>query len=268
MDWLTDNLLDILEILLPSLVVAFLVILIPAKHNKTPGEPHATYKKLPPLNTKRRLIWYALYLIFFYIFIPALAYPFAVLFESINSHLEKPFSDALIIQTPTFWSFYALSLLLLYAICCNLSATFLKIIFREKYEEFQQEIAFSESTTGVDHKKFAKGLFVFLIIAIVIILFLLIKSHTYFYADKVKFFDFSAWETVNYHYNDISKIIHVGGYFDNVGQLHKDEHYRIYFKDNNYWSSLTWNDLNEDTINAIKLVSEKTKKIIEEIPGI
>ncbi|MBA4850318.1 hypothetical protein [Emticicia sp. BO119] len=26
--------------------------------------------------------------------------------------------------------------------------------------------------------------------------------------------------------------------------------------------------LNKDTINAIKLVSEKTKKIIEEIPGI
>lgn len=263
MDWLFDALIKITEATVLAIVVHLLTKFIPAKSR--PKE--IDFEEFID-NPKKASKWDFLFLLYMLIILPAIAYPFAILFEKLVLFTENYFSDAQIVLFPPFITFYSSTLLIVYTLACKPSDSFLKTILKNRYNEYQKLIAYKEYESGINYKKFNNGLFVFLSIITVGILFLQIKSQAYFYPDRVEFFDFPTWKNVSYNYNDISRIIHTQGFVREAGGVDDHEHYRIYFKDNNHWSSLTWNDLNADTINAVKIVSEKTKKIIEEIPGI
>lgn len=263
MDWLFDLLVKIIEGLLVAVVIALLAILLPAK-TKNDEIDFQEFIENPKKASKAGWIFF----LYIFLIVPVVAYPFGLLLEKLNNITERYFSDSLIVVYPSFWAFYIVILFTLYAFSCKPSKWFLETILRSHYNYYRQNIAFSEYSTKIDHKKLANGGFIIFLFLALFLLFLQLKSHTYFYSDRVEFFDFPTWKNVTYTYKDVSKIIHTPGFFKETGGVDNNEHYRIYFNDNNHWSSLTWNDLNEDTINAIKLVSEKTKKIIEEIPGI
>lgn len=263
MDWLFDALIKITEATALAVVTALLVKFIPAK----PKAKEIDFEEFIA-NPKKASKWDFLFLLYMLLILPAIAYPFAIFIEKIVLFTESHFSDAVIVLYPPFVTFYSSTLLIVYTLACKPSDFFLKTILKSQYSEYQKAIAYSEYKMGIDYKKFNNGLFVFLSFITVGILFLQIKSQAYFYPDRVEFFDFPTCKSVTYNYNDVSRIIHTPGFFREAGEVDNHEHYRIYFKDNNHWSSLTWNDLNTDTINAVKIVSEKTKKIIEEIPGI
>lgn len=263
MDWLFNILLKILEGVLIVSLPLLLARLIPAKQ---------TFKEIDFQefidNPRKESKWNWIFLAYMFLILPIIAFPISILFEKSHNFIENLFSDGEIVLYPPFLVFYFSSLLILYIFACKPSDFFLKAILKNRYEEYIKMIAYSEYKYGIDYKKSTNVVFIFLIIITVPMLFLQAKSQTYFYTDRVEFFDFPTWKNVTYHYKDVSKIIHTPGFFKETGGVDNNEHYRIYFNDTNHWSSLTWNDLNEDTINAIKLVSEKTKKIIEEIPGI
>lgn len=263
MELLFKVFLKILEAVLIIALPLLLAKLIPAKQTNK-GIDFQEFIDNPKKESK----WNWLMLAYIFLILPIIALPLAMLFEKLHNLIENLFSDAEIILYPPFLVFYSSSLLILYTLACKPSDFFLKAILKNQYEEYRKMIAYSEYKSGIDYKKSATGAFIVLLLLTIVILFLQFKSQAYFYSDRVEFFDFPTWKNVNYKYTDVSKIIHVSGFFKETGGIDNNEHYRIYFKDNNYWCSLTWNDLNEDTINAIKLVSEKTKKITEKIPGI
>lgn len=85
---------------------------------------------------------------------------------------------------------------------------------------------------------------------------------------KIKTDNFSLCQSTS-HSSGIKKGSQYGEYlFEQRQQLVAENQSNTIQVESEKVTNMVGAFLNEDTINAIKLVSEKTKKIIEEIPGI